>query len=195
MCLAPLHQGKLEKRFDGRMEPMWITPVVLEEQMLPVYTWLIPGAQLGTVMEGRCARSQAARPGAVLRGTALVQPGIPPARGSLASILPSPVLSLFPIWPVLPWMGGTRSAVDMCLPHIFSSLDALCSLPRPEQAFGTLQRRAALVLGDALPGCTLPVQVFICVCARSPTLDAPLPVRRILTLLCTSDIAAGSRGC
>lgn len=93
---------------------MWIPPVTPEEQMLPVYAWFTPGAQLGVVMEDVCARSRAARPGAVLHGTALVQPGSPPARGFLALVLSSPILSLFPIWPVLPWLGGNHN----CSGHV-----------------------------------------------------------------------------
>ena len=48
MYSAPSHQGKWEKHFDGRMEPMWIAPVTPDELMLPAYAWFTPaGAQLG----------------------------------------------------------------------------------------------------------------------------------------------------
>lgn len=87
------------------MEPMWIAPVMPEEQTLPAYVWFTPCAQLGMVIEGVCARSRAAWPGAALCGMASVQSGSPPAQGFLALVLPSPILSLFPIWPVLPWLG------------------------------------------------------------------------------------------
>ena len=119
------------------------------------------------VMEGVCARSRAAWPRAVLRGMALVKLGTPPAWGFLALVLLSPVLSLFPIWPVLPWLGGTISTVDICLLHVFSSLDPLCSLPCPTHPFGTPRPRAAAVPGDALLGCTCIASpgVQMCVCA------------------------------